>query len=173
MVKQIALIIAHVGYQPIEYGIPKKIFQEAGYKVVTVSNKAGTAHATDGSKTSVDQVISKIDPYDYEALVFVGGGGAMDHLDNDISYALIQKAVMEAETIVAAICIAPRILAKAGALVTHNATGWDEDGQLKAIFDKHGAIYMKAPVVKDKMIVTAQGPAQAAEFAHAVLSEIY
>ena len=172
MIKQIALIIAHVGYQPIEYGIPKKIFQEAGYKVVTVSDKAGIAQATDGSKTKVDQVISNIDPYDYEALVFVGGGGAMDHLDNDTSYALIQKAVM-AETILAAICIAPRILAKAGALVTHNATGWDEDGQLKSIFDKHAAIYLKAPVVKDKLIITAQGPAQAAEFAHAVLSEIY
>ncbi len=171
MIKSIAIIIAHIGYQPIEYGVPKKIFQEAGYKVVTVSDKGGKAQATDGSKTDVDVELSKLNSDDYEAIVFVGGGGALDHLDNDISYRIIQKAVM-ADKVVAAICIAPRILAKAGALVTHRATGWDEDGLLKDIFDKHAAIYEKAGVVKDKRIVTARGPLEAEKFAHAVLSEI-
>lgn len=171
MIKQIALIIAHIGYQPMEYGIPKKIFQEAGYKVVTVSDKAGKAQASDGSKANVDIVLSKFDPSDYEAIVFVGGGGALEHLDNDTSYRIIQKAVM-ANKVVAAICIAPRILAKAGALVTHTATGWNEDGLLKGIFDKHAVIYQDSPVVKDKRIVTAKGPMQAEAFAHEILSEI-
>lgn len=171
MIKSIAIIIAHVGYQPVEYGVPKKIFQEAGYKVVTVSDKPGKAQATDGSKTDVDVVLSKFDPKEYEAVVFVGGGGALEHLDNDISYRIIQNAVM-ANKVVAAICIAPRILAKAGALVSHTATGWDEDGLLKGVFDKHAVIYQNAPVIKDKRVVTAKGPAQAADFAHAVLSEI-
>jgi len=171
MIKNIALIIAHIGYQPMEYGVPKRIFQEAGYNVVTVSDKAGKAQGGDGSKTDVDLVLSKLNSDDYEAIVFVGGGGALDHLDNDLSYRIIQKAVM-ANKVVAAICIAPRILAKAGALVTHKATGWDEDGLLKGVFDKHAVIYENAPVVKDKRVVTARGPMEAEAFAHAVLSEI-
>ena len=77
-----------------------------------------------------------------------------------------------ANKVVAAICIAPRILAKAGALVSHTATGWDEDGLLKGVFEKHGVIYQKASVIRDKRVVTAQGPMAAAEFAHAILAEI-
>lgn len=171
MLKTIALIVAHAGYQPIEYGIPKKIFQEAGYKVITVSDKAGKAKAADGSTTTVDVVLKDFDPSDVEAVVFIGGGGALEHLDNNVSYRLIQKAVM-ANKVVAAICISPRILAKAGALVSHTATGWDEDGLLKGIFDKHGVIYQKASVIRDKRVVTAQGPMAAAEFAHEILAEI-
>ena len=172
MVKKIALIIAHKDYQPIEYGVPKKMLEDAGYQVITVSNKAGTATASDGSTTKVDILLDKFDPLTCDGIVFIGGQGALDYLDNDLSYQVIQKAVM-AEKLIAGICSASRILAKAGALAAKNATGWDGDKALKEIFDKHAVIYDdETEVVTDGRIVTAQGPTNAREFAREIMAVV-
>jgi protease I len=172
MIKKVALVIAHDGFHAVEYGVPKKLFQEAGFDVVTVSNKSGIAHAHDGSKVAVDKTLDTIDPLHYDGLVFIGGPGALENLDNDLSYRVIQKAVM-AEKLVAAICSAPRILAKAGALAAKTATGWDKDHKLKEIFDAHAVIYDdESSVVTDGHIVTAEGPSHAEAFAHAIMAVI-
>lgn len=169
MAKKIALIIAHEGYHPIEYGVPKKMLEDAGYHVVTVSNKAGTAHAKDGSTTHVDSALDTFDPLVYDGIIFIGGPGALTHLDNDLSYRIIQRAVM-AEKVIGGICSAARILAKAGALVAKTATGWDGDKNLKEIFDKHAVIYDdEAGVVVDGRLITAEGPSHAQEFAHGIM----
>lgn len=41
--RKILMIIAHEGFQQVEYGIPKKTFEQAGFTVVTASNKPGMA----------------------------------------------------------------------------------------------------------------------------------
>ncbi len=172
MVKKIALVIAHKNYQPVEYGIPKKMLEEAGYAVVTVSDKPGTAVAEDGTTTKVDLALSHFDPLTCDGIVFVGGPGALELLDNDASYRVIQKAVM-AEKLIAGICSASRILAKAGALAAKTATGWDGDKALKEIFDKHAVIYDdESGVVTDGRIVTAEGPSHAREFAREIMAVI-
>jgi protease I len=172
MVKKIALVIAHDGFHPVEYGVPKQMLEDAGYQVVTVSNKAGTAHAKDGSTAHVDMVLDKVIPKNFDGIIFIGGPGALDNLDNDTSYRVIQDAVM-AEKLVGAICSATRILAKAGALSAKTATGWDGDKKLKEIFEKHAVIYDdEAGVVKDGRVVTAEGPDHAQEFAHEIMEVV-
>lgn len=171
MAKKVALVIAHEGFHPVEYGVPKQMLEEAGYYVVTVSNKPGTAKGKDGSIATVDVVLDKLDPRNFDALIFIGGPGALDNLDNDLSYRVIQQAVM-AEKLVGAICSATRILAKAGALAAKTATGWDGDKKLKDIFDKHAVIYDEAGVVTDGRIVTAEGPSHAQEFAHEIMQVV-
>ncbi len=172
MAKKVAIVIAHNGYQQVEYAITKEIIQEAGFQVVTISNKKGTAIAHDKSSASVDADIAHSDPLQFEAVILIGGPGALEALDTDASYRFIQQAVM-AEKVVAAICIATRILAKAGALVSKTATGWDGDNKLKAIYDQHGVIYDNTTgVVTDGRVVTAQGPTYAAEFAYDIVKLI-
>lgn len=172
MVKKIALVIAHKNYQPVEYGVPKKMFEKAGYKVTTVSDKAGKAIAVDGTTTQIDHSIVHCDPTEYDGVVFVGGPGALEFLDNDATYRFIQKAVV-AEKVVAGICSATRILAKAGALAAKTATGWDGDKALAEIFDKHAVIYDDVVgVIADGQVVTAKGPAEAEEFAREIMALI-
>lgn len=172
MAKKIALVIAHEGFQPVEYSVPKEMLEDAGYHVVTVSNKSGNAHAEDGSFAKVDVVLDRLDPLNYDAIVFIGGPGALEYLDNDLSYSVIQKAVM-AEKLVGAICSATRILAKAGALSAKTATGWDGDKKLKKIFDDHAVIYDdEAGVVTDGRVVTAEGPSHAEEFAYELMEVV-
>jgi protease I len=163
----IALIIAHKGFQPTEYQNTKKALENAGITVHTISTQLGEAEGTDGSKVAVDLKLDRLIPGEYQGIVFIGGSGALDYLDNEISYDIIKKAVSE-NIILGAICIAPRILAKAGILKDKKATGWDDDNELTELFKKHGTIYTKEGVVLDGAIVTATGPATATDFGKAL-----
>lgn len=171
MKKKVALIIASKGYQPVEYGIPKTILEQSDYQVVTISDKLGLAHANNGCSTPVDVLLADADAKDYAGIFFIGGPGAMDCLDNEMSYELIQDA-MQAHMPLGAICVAPRILARAGALEGMNATGWDdhEVETLADVFNEHGVTLIDQDVVVDDQIVTAVGPKAAKEFGETILA---
>jgi protease I len=169
--KKALLIIAHEGYQQVEYNTPKELLMSAGIIVETASNKPGTAVAKDGSKTSIDMVLTDVAVGQYDAIVFIGGPGAMDNLDNEDSYAIVRHAVEDGIPL-AAICIAPRILAKAHILTNKRATGWDGDGQMSDMFFIYGVEYVKEDVVVDGLIVTATGPHAAQEFGRQILTLI-
>lgn len=171
--QKIVLVVAHQGYQPIEYAVPKKILENAGYTVVTASNKPGIATAKDNSTTTVDILIQDINVNDYAGIFFIGGPGALEHLDNTTSYDLLHKA-MTFNLPLGAICAATRILAKAGVLKQRSATGWDGDGLLADIYKEHTVLYIPTvPVVVDGLIVTATGPEAAHLFAQDIITVLH
>ena len=166
--KQVLMVIAHEGYQQVEYDVPKALFKQANIKVITASDKRGVALAKDGSTTTVDLTTADVAVNEYDAVVFVGGPGAMIHLDNETSYTIIREAMADG-LILAAICIAPRIMAKAGVLESRRATGWDGDKQLKDMFLIYGVEYVAEDVVVDELLVTATGPGAAHAFAQQII----
>ncbi len=169
--RKVLIVVAHDGYQQIEYQIPKKALTQAGFLVVTASNKPGTATAKDKSTTKVDLTVEQVIAGDYDAIIFVGGPGTLDNLDNQISYQLITEAV-DLGKLVAAICIATRILAHASVLDGIAATGWNGDDELGEIYDEYGVIYESAPVVIDQGFITATDPSAANDFADAIVREL-
>lgn len=167
--KKVLFVIAHEGYQPVEYNEPKKIIEDAGFHVITASNKPGTATATDGSTTPVDIVLDKVRINDYDGVIFIGGSGTLDNLDNEQSYQLIQQAEKNYK-VIGAICIATRILAKAAILNSKKATGWDGDGALAKIYEHYNVSYLpEINVVTDDMTITATGPKVAKNFGHEIV----
>lgn len=167
--KKILLVIAHQGYQPVEYGIPKRTLEQTGFIVTTASNKPGMATAKDTSTTKVDIVLDKVNAMDYDGIFFIGGPGALENLDNEVSYALINDAFRLGK-IVGAICISTRILAAAGVLTAHAATGWDGDGRLADIYREYEVYYLPdQEVVTQGNIITATGPSAAQEFADQII----
>ena len=163
MSTSVVILIASDGFQPIEYATPKKILEQAGFMVSTASDKPERAVAADKTIARVDITINNIIIDNFSALVLVGGPGAMDHLDNLTVYTLI-KSAQRAKKLIGAICVTPRILAKAGILKGKRATGWDGDGELEAVFKEYGVIYEHRPVVIDGSIITATGPSAAQAF---------
>lgn len=160
----VLLLVAGQGYQPIEYSVPKQILEAAKITVKTVSNRAGIAVASDESTTKVDLLIKDItDISAYQGLFIIGGPGALENLDTPQVHVLAQKFA-DAGKLFGAICISPRILAKAGLLTGKKATGWDEDNELSDIFTTYGVSYVHKPVVVDGKIITATGPRAAQEF---------
>lgn len=165
--KKILLVIASQDFQPVEYGDTKTVLVQAGFEVLTASDKPGKASAGDGSKAQVDVVLEKVDPKNYDGIFFIGGAGALKHLDNQESNRILNEAMILQKPY-GAICIAPRILAKAHVLVGKKATGWDGDNELSHIFAQNNVEYVREAVVTDGNIVTASGPAAAKDFGQAI-----
>lgn len=165
----VLLVIASEGFQNVEYQIPKDIITQAGFGVKTASNKKAPATAKDGSTTTVDYSLEEVNVDHFHGIFFIGGPGAMDCLDNDLSYTIINHAV-QARLPIGAICIASRILAKAGVLKGKHATGWNGDSKLEEIFEEHNAVYIRQNVVVDGTIITAVGPQAAEEFGNQIVS---
>ena len=67
-----------------------------------------------------------------------------------------------------AICISPRILARAGVLEGKNAVGWNKDDEAPDIFKDHGATFVEGAVHVDGNVVTAAGPDAAKDFGRAI-----
>lgn len=170
--KKILLIIAHHGWQPREYSVPKRVLTVAGVKVDTASDQSGTAVSSiTHEQVKIDVVLENVVTTDYDGIFLIGGPGALEHLDNEKTYQIIRQAV-QASKAFGAICISPRILAKAGVLKDKKATGWDNDGQLAAILARAGAEYVYKPVVTDGKLITSWGPDAAEEFGQAILTVI-
>ena len=123
--KKVLLIIAQQGFQPDEYAKPKDILEKAGVEVITASNSQDVAiSAITNMEVQVDINIDKVDVANYNGIFLIGGPGAIKYLNNAIVYNIVRGASMECDFF-GAICISPRILAKAGVLSGKKVTGWD------------------------------------------------
>jgi len=171
--KKIAMIIAFKGFRDEEYFVPREIFEKAGMEVKTVSTEQGIAIGAGGGDTKVDLTIDDLNVEDFDAIIFVGGPGAYKYIDLETAHRIAREAT-EKNRLLAAICIAPAILAKAGVLNQKEATVWSSvlDKSAVKILKENGAIYKDQPVVQDGKIITANGPDAAKEFGQKIVETL-
>lgn len=169
--RKIAMIIAFRGFRDEEYFISKEILSKAGAKISTVSNLPGKAIGKEGGEADVDILLEKFNPVEFDAVIFIGGPGALKHLDGQISYDIAKETVLK-EKILAAICISPVILAKSGVLKNKTATVWTGTFDKSALrfFKENGVIYRGDGVVMDEKIITARDSEAVQQFAEAVIA---
>ena len=105
---------------------------------------------------------------DYDAVVFIGGSGAQQYLDDPLAQSIAEESVGQ-EKITAAICLAPVILANAGILEGKSATCYPTTSN--SLTDA-GVNYTANPVEKDGDIITADGPASARQFGEEILKAL-
>ncbi|MEK7657578.1 MAG: DJ-1/PfpI family protein [Patescibacteria group bacterium] len=164
---KVLFVIAKKDFRDVEYFAPKEILEKAGHKIKTASNgKVGeSAFGADGREVKIDIDIIDVDVENFDAVVFVGGPGALENLDNEKSYRLARE-VSAKKKLLAAICIAPAILAKAGVLENRKATVWHSvsDKSAVEILRNNKAEFVDESVVKDNNIITANGPKAAEKF---------
>lgn len=172
MVK-IAIVIAFRNFRDEEYFIPKQAFLNAGFEVKTISSQKGIAIGGSGGEAEIDIVFDEINISEFDAIVFVGGPGAYKYIDDEKVLNIIQKTVKQ-EKLLAAICIAPAILATAGVLQGKKATIWSSVMDKKPIklLQENGAEYIDKSVVCDGNIITANGPSAANEFSHTIIEKL-
>ena len=174
MEKKVALLIAHEGYQPIEYCKTRQELEAAGISVVTVSDKEGIKVECFGeiepeAVSMTVKIFLNEDLNNFAGVFIIGGGGALDCLDNEATYQLMRK-VKEAGLYYGAICVSPRILCHAGLIKDKNITGWNKDGKLNDacsdsnIFDKD--------VVVDGKLITGRDPHAAEAFGQAIVAAL-
>lgn len=171
--KQIVMIVAFNGFRDEEYFIPKEVLEKAGAVVKTASNERGIAKGSGKGEAIVDLLVSEIKTTDFDAVVFVGGMGCLENIDNEDSYKIIREAISE-DRVLASICISPVILAKAGALASKTATVWTSftDKSPAEILKKKGAKYQDEPIIVDGNIITANGPEVAEKFGEKIIAQL-
>jgi len=164
--KLIAMVIAFDNFQDEEYFVLSQIFRAAGAEVIPASTQLGTARGAGGGEAQVDLLVKDLNFLDFDAVVFVGGPGALAELNNEASYSVIRAAVSDRK-IVSAISLGPVVLAETGALRGKKATVWSssEDRSGVEILEENGALYQENQVVADGLIVTGSGLEAAEAFA--------
>lgn len=162
--KQVVMVIAPEVFRDEEYAEPKAMLESRGAEVTTASTRPGLCVGKLGMQAIADTSVAEARERAWDAAVFVGGGGSAVFFDDPDAQALASTTA-EAGAILAAICIAPSTLARAGLLAGRRATAFSsQEDDLVA----HGAIWTGQPVTVDGRLITANGPAAAAEFGEAI-----
>ena len=165
---RILMVIAPKNFRDEEYFTPKTILETAGHEITTGSKVLDEIRSTQGKATQSTVRAGDETPYDYGAIIFVGGPG-MNELVDDFDFTNVAKRFAEAGKLIAAICVAPAILANAGILQNKKATSWEG---AKNTLEEKGANYTGESITIDGNIITAIGPEAAEEFAHAIVDHL-
>ncbi|MCF7907227.1 DJ-1/PfpI family protein [Patescibacteria group bacterium] len=168
--QRVALVVAPQGFQDLEYENTKKVLEAGGLEIVTVSSQGNEAQGKFGQIVKIERNLFDLDPNRFGALVFIGGPGAVDYIEDQEVHQVVHQFV-EKDKVLGAICLAPVILAQAEVLAGHQATVWsDPDNQwtIEALKEKE-AEYVDQAVVIDSRIVTANGPLAAERFGQALV----
>lgn len=164
--KKIVMIIAAEGFRDEELQVPLKAFKQAGADVKIASSIVGTCVGKLGAKVKSDMLYTDINAGDFDAVLFVGGPGGFQYLDDPKAHKVAQDTVAE-DKVLGAICMAATILSKAGVLEGKKATVFPSEEDIQ-IVKNGGAQYTGANVETDGRLVTADGPQSAAKFAEAI-----
>lgn len=166
--KSILMIVAPENFRDEEFLEPKAVFEKMGMKVTIASKGVKTAKGKLGASVEIDKDISAVNVDEYDAIIFVGGNGSSVYFE-DSDALEIAKEAYENGKVIAAICIAPSILANAGILEGKNATCYSSES---SNLETQGAKYTGKDVEIDGKIITSNGPKPAAKFGKAIAEAV-
>lgn len=163
--KTAVLIAASRDFRDEELFETKRVLDAAGIQTVIASTRTGAIRGMLGNVAEATIPINQLRVDDYDAVIFIGGSGAAVEYFNNPAAINIAREVVVKRKILAAICVAPTILANAGVLNGVRATGFlsERDKLVRA-----GAIYTGVPVERDGLIITGSGPLAAVPFGQAI-----
>lgn len=162
--KRVAIVVAPSDFRDEELSEPRRHLQRLGVSVVVACVSLEVATGMLGATVQPDMLIADVMPEDFDGIVFVGGGGARAYFSDEAVLELARRFCGTGK-VVGGICIAPSILANAGVLAGKRATSFESE---RGVLAASGASVDGEPVVVDDNIVTAEGPAAAAQFAQAL-----
>ena len=162
---RVLMVIAPREFRDEEFFEPREVFIKNKIEVKVASQTTREAHGRLGGIVIPDLTVGEAKVEDFSAIIFVGGRGAAVYLNDPAIRKLVQD-FYNAGKIVAAICLAPSILANAGLLRGKRATCTEgERENLKM----RGAEYTGTQVEADGKIVTGSGPEAARKFGEKIV----
>ena len=173
--KKALVVIAPADFEDYEYSATVMELEKNGIAIEVLSSERGICTGCHGTEIDAREPDEK-DADEYDALVFIGGGGAIEIREDERFILLARKFAGKGKAI-GAICWAPTILAKAGVLKGKKATIWvGFDSGYKedtvAVIASFGAQFVRRPVVVDGNIITANGPSAAPAFGKMLAGKI-
>ena len=148
--KRAVLIVAREGFRDEELFETRRVLDGAGVQTVVASTRIGPVRGALGRTAEATILVNQINVDEFDAVIFIGGPGARE---------------ASKRKVLAAICVAPAVLANAGLLRGVRATSFLSERER---LQMAGARYTGAPVERDGLIITGSGPTASVQFARAV-----
>jgi protease I len=167
----IVMVVAQGDFTDREYFETRMVFDQHKATVAVASVAKGFATSHEGVNIKVDIAIGKLDPDQFGAIVIVGGMGAISSLSKSGPLRELLIAAYHQHKVVAAICMAPIVLAKAGLLRNRQATCFSAEPIVNEL-KRNGAIYRNEEVIEAEGIITANGPNASAAFGEKIIEEL-
>jgi SagB-type dehydrogenase family enzyme len=166
--KKVLLVVPAANFRDEELFETQRVLNEAGIASVVASSKIGPLQGMLGGLVASEVVLDKVQVEDYDAVVFIGGSGAAEFFADPAALDIARRAAA-GRKVIAAISVAPAILANAGVLKGVRATGFINQREM---IRKGGAKYTGAAIERDGLIITASDPSVVVPFARMVASVI-
>ena len=164
--RSVLIVIAPKEFRDEEFKIPYDYLKNLGHKVLVASTDTTIATAMLDMMVKPDMKIDNVDTLAYDAMILVGGTGSVIYWDNQAVHQLV-KYFARPSRLLAAICLAPVTLARAGVLKNKSATVFKDRATLDEL-KKGGAKYIEKDVVISGNIITGSGPQASEKFAKAI-----
>ena len=156
----VAILIAPVGTEQVEFTEPKKAVEEAGATVDVIGIESGEAQTMNsdvnpGETFTVEKAFSDVSPENYDALIVPGGTVGADKLRGSEEAVSFVRSFFEAGKPVGVICHGPWTLVEADVVRGRTLTSYPT---VRTDIRNAGGTWVDEEVVTDAGLVTSRNP---------------
>jgi protease I len=172
--RKVAILLAPVGTEQVEFTEPKKAVEDAGAQVDVVGIQTGEAQTMNsdvnpGETFTVEKTFSDVSPDDYDALIVPGGTVGSDNLRGSEEAVNFVHGFFEQQKPVGVICHGPWTLVEADVVRGRTLTSYPT---LRTDIRNAGGEWVDEEVVTDQGLVTSRNPDDLPAFCSKLVEEI-
>ncbi len=172
--RRVAILLAPVGTEQVEFTEPKKAVEDAGAQVDVVGIQTGDAQTMNsdvnpGETFTVEKTFSDVSPDDYDALIVPGGTVGADNLRGSEEAVSFVHGFFEQQKPVGVICHGPWTLVEADVVRGRTLTSFPT---LQTDIRNAGGEWVDQEVVTDQGLVTSRNPDDLPAFCSKLVEEI-
>ena len=172
--RKVAILLAPVGTEQVEFTEPKKAVEDAGAEVDVVGIQTGDAQTMNGDVNpgetfKVEKTFSDVSAGDYDALIVPGCTVGADNLRGSDEAVSFVRAFFEQERPVGVICHGPWTLVEADVVKGRTLTSYPT---LQTDIRNAGGNWVDQEVCTDAGLVTSRNPDDLPAFCSKLVEEI-